>query len=154
MFEGSTSMGKEKKPDMSSWSGRMKEWGGGDFTFLSDDGETLTLLVCGLPELMKSNFKGKEGVRIGCPCITENGYQLFVCGKRVGRKLAKAEKYFETNAIMVVRHGIPGDTDAKYSVKVLPEKETFDVLVRIKEADFSPDMIPESIKAALEVMQG
>lgn len=147
-------MGKKKEPEMTSWAGRMKEWGGGDFTFLSDDGETLTLLVCGLPELMESNFKGKKGERIGCPCITENGYQLFVCGKRVGRKLAKCEKYFTTNAIMVVRHGVPGDTDAKYSVKVLPEKETFEALCKIRDEDFDPSMIAESIKAALKVMEG
>ncbi len=147
-------MGKKKEADMGSWGGRMKEWGGGDFTFLSSDGETLTLIVVGLPEKMESNYKGKKGERIGCPAVTENGYQLFVCGKRVGRKLAKIEKYFTTNAIMVVRHGVEGDTDAKYSVKVLPEKETFDALCKVRDEDFSPDMIPESVKAALVVMQG
>ena len=146
-------MGKKKEPDMNTWGGRMKQWGGGDFTFLSSDGETLTFIVVGLPELMESNYKGKKGERIGCPIVTENGYQLFVCGKRVGRKLAKVEKHFNTNAIMVVRHGIEGDTDAKYAVKVLPEKETFEALVKIKDEDFTVDLIPESIKAALVVMQ-
>lgn len=146
-------MGKEKKPDMETWGGRMKEWGGGDFTFLSSDGETLTFIVVGLPVLMESHYKGNVGERIGCPCVTENGYQLYVCGKRVGRKLAKVEKHFETNAIMVVRHGEEGDQNAKYAVKVLPEKETFAALVKIADSDFDPSMIPESIKAAEEVMQ-
>lgn len=146
-------MGKKKEPDMKTWGGRMKQWGGGDFTFLSEDGETLTFIVVGLPELMKSVFKGKEGERIGCPVVTENGYQLFVAGKRVGRKLAKVEKSFETHAIMVVRHGEPGDTDAKYAVKVLPEQETFKALCKVRDEDFTPDMIDESIKAALAVMQ-
>lgn len=147
-------MGKRKEPDMNSWGGRMKEWGGGDFTFLSSDGETITFIVVGLCELMASNYKGKAGERIGVPAVTENGYQLFVCGKRVGRKLAKVEKSFPTNAIMVVRHGVEGDTDAKYDVKVLPERETFTILSKIREEDFEPEMIPDSVKAALVVMQG
>lgn len=147
-------MGKKKEPDMNTWGGRMKAWGGGDFTFLSSDGETLTFIVVGLCELMESTYKQKKGERIGVPAVTENGYQLFVCGKRVGRKLAKVEKSFLTSAIMVVRHGIEGDTDAKYDVKVLPEKETFDALCKIRDEDFDPEMIPDSIKAALVVMQG
>ena len=146
-------MGKKKEADMKSWGGRMKEWGGGDFAFLSSDGETITFIVVGLPELMESNYKGNIGERIGCPGVTENGYQLFVCGKRVARKLAKFEKHFATNAIMVIRHGVEGDQNAKYAVKVLPEKETFEALVKIRDEDFTPSMIPESIKAALDVMQ-
>jgi hypothetical protein len=152
--EGNLIMGKKKTEVPQTWGGRMKDWGGGDFTFLSSDGESITFIVVGLPELMESNYKGKKGERIGCPCVTDTGYQLFVCGKRVGRKLAKIEKTFPTNAIMVIRHGEEGDVNAKYSVKVLPEKETFTALMAIKEQDFDPEMIPESIKAALEVMQG
>lgn len=146
-------MGKEKKKQVDSWGSRMKEWGGGDFTFLSSDGETLTFIVVGLPVLMESHYKGNVGERIGCPCITENGYQLYVCGKRVGRKLAKVEKAFDNHAIMVIRHGEEGDQNAKYTVKVLPEKETFEALVKIRESDFEPSMIAESITAATEVMQ-
>ena len=147
-------MAKKTEQSATTWVGKMKEWGGGDFTFLGSDGEALTFIVCGLPVLMKSIYKGKEQERIGCPVITENGYQLFVCGKRVGRKLSKFEKSFETNALMIVRHGVEGDSNAKYDVKVLPEKETFDVLCAIRDADFDEEMIPESIKAAEEVMQG
>lgn len=146
-------MAKDKKPDMKTWAGRMKEWGGGDFTFLSSDGETITFIVVGLPELMKSNYKGKAGERIGCPVVTDTGYQLFVCGKRVARKISKMHRHFTTNAIMVVRHGEEGDVNAKYAVKILPEKETFDTLSEIKAQDFEPELIPESIKAALEIMQ-
>lgn len=146
-------MGKEKKQQVDSWGSRMKEWGGGDFTFLSSDGEAITFIVVGLPVLMESHYKGNVGERIGCPVVTENGYQLYVAGKRVGRKLSKVEKHFATNAIMVVRHGAEGDQNAKYAVKVLPEKETFEALVKIKESDFEPAMIAESITAATEVMQ-
>lgn len=132
----------------------MKAWGGGDFTFLSSDGESITFIVVGPPELLKSVYKGKEQERVGCPVVTENGYLLFVCGKRVARKLAKHEKYFSTNAIMVVRHGGEGDVNATYSVKVLPETETFNALQEVKNTDFSPEQIPESIKAVEDVMQG
>lgn len=146
-------MGKSKKENIESWGSRMKDWGGGDFTFLSSDGEVLTFIVVGLPVLMESHYKGQKGERIGCPCVTENGYQLFVCGKRVARKLSKVEKSFETHAIMVIRHGEEGDVNAKYAVKVLPEKETFAELCKIADSDFEPSMIPESVEAATEVMQ-
>ena len=145
-------MAKKKVATATTWAGKMKEWGGGDFTFLGSDGEALIFIVCGLPILMASNYKGKDQERIGCPVITENGYQLFVCGKRVGRKLSKFEKSFKTNAIVVGRHGAEGDSNAKYDVKVLPEKETFDALCAVRDADFEPDMIAESVTAALEVM--
>lgn len=147
-------MGKDSNKVSGSWHDRMKEFGGGNFTFLSTDGEALIFIVVGLPELMKSVYKGKEQERIGCPVVTENGYQLFVCGKRVARKLSKHEKSFKTNAMCVVRHGAEGDVNAKYDVKVLPEKETFELLLKVKESDFEESMIAESLKEAAEVMQG
>jgi len=147
-------MGKERVPDMSSWGGRMKEWGGGDFCFLSSDGEALTFIVVGLPEQMESVYKGKKQTRIGCPVVTDTGYQLFICGTRVARKLSKFEKQFDTSAFMVIRHGAEGDVNAKYDVKPLPEKETYSALMKVKESDFKPEMIAESVAAAAEVMQG
>jgi hypothetical protein len=146
-------MSKNKNQQAETWGSRMKDWGGGDFTFLSSDGETITFVVVGLPVLMESHYKGQKGERIGCPVVTDSGYQLYVCGKRVARKLAKIEKSFTTNAIMVVRHGEEGDQNAKYAVKVLPEKETFDALILIARSDFEPAMIKESVAAATEVMQ-
>lgn len=145
-------MAKDKVDRTETWQSRMKDWGGGDFTFLSSDGEAITFIIVGLCELMESKYKGQKGERIGCPGITENGYQLIVVGKRVARKIAKLQKYFESRAIMIVRHGVEGDQNATYAVKALPEKETFDALVKIKEEDFAPPMIQESIVAALEVM--
>lgn len=153
-LNGAETMGKERQPDMNSWTGRMKEWGGGDFTFLSSDGESLTFIVVGLPQQITSNYKGKPQERIGCPVITDTGYQLFVCGKRVARKLAKFEGQFDKTAFMVVRHGAEGDINAKYDVKSLPETETYSALLKIKASDFTDDMIAESVKAASEVMQG
>ncbi|GAI82929.1 unnamed protein product, partial [marine sediment metagenome] len=109
-------MGKQKQEPATTWSGKMKEYGGGNFTFLSSDGEAIVFIVVGLPVLMKSKYQGKEGERIGCPVVTDEGYLLFVTGKRLGRKLAKHEKVFGTNAIMVVRHGVEGDVNAKYEI--------------------------------------
>ena len=147
-------MSKDRTPDMGTWGGRMKEWGGGDFTFLSSDGEAITFIVVGLPQQMESIYKGKKQERIGCPVITDTGYQLFVCGKRVARKLAKFESIFDKSAFMVIRHGAEGDVNAKYDVKPLPEKETYSSLMKIKEQDFTEEMIDESVKAAAVVMQG
>ena len=147
-------MSKENTQLPDSWGGRMKEWGGGDFCFLSSDGEALTFIVVGLPEKMKSIYKGREQTRIGCPVVTDTGYQLFICGTRVARKLSKFEALFDKSAFMVVRHGAEGDVNAKYDVKALPEKETYSALMKIKEQDFKPEMIPESVEAAAEVMQG
>jgi len=147
-------MAKDEKKVADSWGSRMKEWGGGDFCFLSSDGEALTFIVVGLPVQMKSMYKQKEQTRIGCPVVTDTGYQLFICGTRVARKLSKFEGQFETAAFMVVRHGAEGDVNAKYDVKALPEKETYSALMLIKEQDFKPEMIQESVDAATKVMQG
>lgn len=144
---------KETGP-ATTWGGRMKDWGGGDFTFLSSDGESITFIVVGLPELLQSNYKGKPQERIGCPVVTETGYQLFVCGKRVARKLAKFEAQFDKAAFMVIRHGAQGDVNATYDVAPLPEKETYSALLKVKAEEFKPGMIAESVKAVAEVMQG
>lgn len=147
-------MAKQNNNKPETWASRMKDFGGGNFTFLSTDGETLTFIVVGLPELMKGMYKQKEQERIGIPIVSEDGYQLLVAGKRLARKLAKHEKQFTTNAIMVTRVGAEGDVNAKYPVKVLPEQETFKQLCAIRDEDFTPDMIPDSVVEATKVLQG
>lgn len=136
-----------------TWAEKMKEFGGGNFTFLSEDGETITFIVVGDPVLLKSTYKKQENERIGCPVVTDEGYMLFITGKRVARKLAKHEKAFNTNAIMVTRHGEAGDTNATYKVVELPEVETFKALMKIKKADFKPEMIAESVEAVADVLE-
>ena len=135
-----------------TWKDKMKEFGGGDFTFVSEDGETLTFIVVGEPVLLHARFKGKENERIGCPVITDEGYQLFVTGKRVARKLSKHEAVFATKAIMVVREGESGDINATYKIKVIPEAETFERLDAIRKKDFKKAMIAESVEAVKEVL--
>ena len=145
-------MGKAKKEKPATWKDAMKEFGGGNFTFLSEDGETLTFIVVGVPILLISKFKGQENERIGCPVVTDEGYLLFVTGKGLARKLSKHEAVFNTSAIMVTRHGEEGDINATYSVKVLPEPETFKRLQEIKATDFEETMIPESVEAVKDVL--
>ena len=135
-----------------SWKEKMQEWGGGNFTFLSVDGEVLIFIVVGEPELLVGHYKGKENDRIGCPIVTDEGYMLFICGKRLARKISKLETHFEKHAIMAVRHGGEGDVNAKYDVMIVPEQETFTRLIAIKKADFKPTMIAESVKDSAEVL--
>jgi len=147
-------MAKKEPKEATTWGGKMKEFGGGNFTFLSTDGETLIFIVVGLPVLMEGSYKGKVQERIGCPIVTDEGFQLLVCGKRLARMLSKQEKVFKTHAIMVTRIGAEGDVNSKYPVRVLPEQETFDRLKAIAAEDFSPEMIPEAVEAAKQVLQG
>jgi len=135
-----------------TWKDKMKEFGGGNFTFLSVDGEVLIFIVVGEPQLLHSTFKGKENERIGCPVVTDEGYLLFICGKRLARKISKLEKEFDSHAIMAIRHGLEGDVNAKYDVKVVPEQETFERLLKIKKADFKHAMIAESVADSAEVL--
>jgi len=135
-----------------SWNEKIKEFGGGNFTFLSTDAETITFIVVGEPVKLQSNYKGKAQDRVGCPVVTDEGYQLFITGKRLFRKLAKQEPVFGTNAIMVIRHGVEGDVNSRYDVRVLPEPETFNRLKAIKDKDFTLDMIQDSIDEAISVL--
>lgn len=137
---------------MATWKDKMKEFGGGNFTFLSVDGEVLIFIVVGEPQLLQSTYKGKTNERIGCPIVTDEGYLLFICGKRLARKISKLEKSFDTKAIMAVRHGLEGDVNAKYDVTVVPEKATFERLDAIKKADFKKSMIAESVQDSAEVL--
>lgn len=145
-------MAKRKEKVAMTWRDKMKEFGGGNFTFLSADGEVIIFIVVGLPVMFETMFQKTPQQRIGCPVVTDEGYQLFICGKRVARKLSKHEPLFSTNAIMVIRHGVEGDVAARYDVKVLPEPETYARLAAIKEADFTPDMIQESVDEATELL--
>jgi len=147
-------MAKEKSGRLPTWKESMKEFGGGSFTFLGTDGECLIFIVVGPPQLLKTEYKGKEQQRIGCPIVTDEGYQLFICGKRLARKLSKHEEKFSTNAIMVVRRGAEGDVNAKYEITILPEPETYNRLAAIRDADFTPDMIFASVEEAEGTLGG
>lgn len=136
-----------------SWKERMKEFGGGDLAFLSEDGEVITFVVVGEPVLLEGKFKGRPSEKIGCPIVALDGFVLFVAGKRLARKISKYEDRFGDTAFMAIRHGAQNDIESRYELKVLANEELTQQLFDIRDKEFQPDMIPEAIKAAEEVMR-
>lgn len=134
------------------WKDRMKEWGGGDLTFLSSDSEVIMFVVVDVPQLLQGKFKGNPQERIGCPVVTDEGFVLYITGKRVARKLSKFEDRFGDTAFMVIRHGESGDINAKYEVKVLDDSAKTEQLFKIADAEYKPDLLKQAIKDAKEVM--
>lgn len=134
------------------WREKMKEWGGGDITFLSSDGECIMFVVVDEPVLLTGKFKGKEQDRIGCPVVTDEGFALFITGKRVGRKLSKFEDRFKTAAFMITRHGIEGDINSVYEVAMLDNPEKTKQLFAIAKKEYKPALLNAAIEDAKEVM--
>lgn len=137
-----------------SWKEKMQEWGGGEVAFLSEDGEALVFIVVGEPELLEGKFKGRMSERIGCPVITSEGYTLFICGKRLARRLSRYESEFGTSAFMVVRRGEHNDIETVYELSKCTNDELTAKLFAWKESDFDPAQIPDSIEAAKEIVAG
>lgn len=137
-----------------SWKDKMKEWGGGDMAFLSEDGELINFVVVGEPVLLTGVFKGKESQKIGCPVVTEDGFQLLVAGKRLARKISKYEDQFSVQAFTAIRHGEADDPNTKYELKTVTDTELVRRLFDIAGKDFNPAMIPEAVAAAEVVMKG
>lgn len=137
---------------MAKWKDKMKEWGGGDLTFLSSDGEVLIFVVVDEPHLLHGKFKGNPQDRIGCPVVTDEGFVLFITGKRVARKLSKFEDRFKDTAFMVVRHGESGDINATYEVSVLDNEAKTSQLLAIAKKEYKPPLLKQAIKDAKEVM--
>ena len=129
-----------------SWKDKMKEFGGGDFTFLSEDGESLIFAVCDEPVLIKSEFKGKPQDRIGCPVMTEDGFMLLIGGKRLARRLSKFESKFKTCAFMVTRFGEANDQNAKYPVEVLKDDVITKALLELVKTDYKPELLKQAVK--------
>jgi len=136
-----------------SWKDKMKDFGGGDLAFLSEDGEVIKFIVVGEPVLLRGTFKGRPSEKIGCPIITEDGFLLFVAGKRLARKISKYEDTFNDVAFMAVRHGQQNDITATYELIVLDDGVLAAKLFDIKVKDFTPDMIDDAVKAAESVMK-
>lgn len=135
-----------------SWKESMQEWGGGDFTFLSTDGETLTFIVVADPVMLKSKYKGKDQDRIGVPAVTDEGFQLLITGKRLARKIGKREEEFKKHAFIATRHGEEGDVNSTYSLATIPEKECFARLVKIAKSVMEETTIADAVDAVRQVM--
>ena len=150
MLKGS----KSKGVAMAKWKEKMKEWGGGDLTFLSSDGEVIMFVVVDLPQLLKGKFKGNPQERIGCPVVTDEGFVLFITGKRVARKLSKFEDRFKDTAFMVIRHCESGDINASYEVSILDNDAKTEQLFAIAKKEYKPALLKDALKDAKEVMAG
>jgi len=136
-----------------SWSEKMKEFGGGDLAFLSEDGEVIRFIIVGEPILLEGKFKGKPSEKIGCPVMTEDGFLLFVVGKRLARKISKHEDKFDNAVFMAIRHGEQGDIESKYDLKVLDDDVLAAKLFDLKQTEFRTEMIKEAEVSALSVMR-
>lgn len=137
-----------------AWKDKMKEWGGGDLTFLSSDGEVIMFVVADEPVLLSGKYKGNPQERIGCPVVTDEGFVLFVTGKRTARKLSKFEDRFKDAAFMVVRHGESGDINSKYDVTILDNETKTKQLFDLAKKEYKPAMLKQAILDAKEVMKG
>ena len=104
--------------------------------------------------ILMGKYKGKPSEKIGAPVVTEDGFQLFIVGKRLFRKIAKYEDMFDTQAFMAIRHGEQGDIQASYELKVLDDAELAARLLDIKVKEFQPSMVDDAVVAAIEVMNG
>jgi len=134
------------------WRDKMKEWGGGDITFLSSDGECIMFVVVDEPVLLTGKFKGKPQDRIGCPVVTDEGFVLFITGKRVARKLSKFEDIFKTAAFLVTRHGVQDDINAEYPIAVVDNPEKTKQLLDLAKKEYKPALLKDAIEAAKEVL--
>jgi len=136
-----------------SWKDKMKEFGGGDLAFLSEDGECIKFIVVGEPVLLEGKYKGRASEKIGCPVITEDGFVLFVAGKRLARKISKHEGIFNDAGFMAIRHGHQNEVETTYELRLLDDAVLVAKLFDIKVAQFEEPMIQEAVDAALDVMR-
>ncbi|KKN26674.1 hypothetical protein LCGC14_0872410 [marine sediment metagenome] len=129
---------------------KVKEWGGGDLTFLSEDGEVVKFVVAGDPELIKGKFKGSDTKRAAIPIFTPDGQSLMVIGMRVVRRLSKYEEKFQTTAFQLVRSGEKGDQNSTYDLTIIDDKTITAKLINMLKAGLDKDELAESYKAAIE----
>lgn len=137
-----------------TWKDKVKEFGAGNVTFLSSDGATIVFVVAAEPVLLTGVYKGKPQERIGCPVVTDEGFFLFVTGKRTFRKIAQFEDKFATHALLVTRHGAEGDMDSKYEVTLVDDIAKIQTLDKIRAKEFTPELLTQAIVDAEEIMKG
>lgn len=137
-----------------SWKDKMKDWGGGDLSFLSEDGEIVTFVIVGEPFLIVGRFKGNVTERVGCPVVTSDGFSLLVVGKRVARRLSKHEKHFLKQAFDLIRHGTAGDTKTTYELARCDQPEIEKQLLEAAAKGNWKADIEDAVKAAIEIAEG
>lgn len=137
-----------------TWKDTIKEWGGGDVSFLSEDGECITFVVIGDPVLIKGKYKGQDTERVGCPAIIADGFTLLMIGKRIARRIMKHEADFQKHAFDLIRHGEPGSQDSTYELKPCDLEDVNKELLALADKGVSVEDIEEAIKAAGEIAIG
>lgn len=137
-----------------AWKEKLKEWGGADLTFLSTDGESMVFVIVGEPELLEGKFKGRETQRVGCPIVTDEGFLLFVTGKRFARKMSKYEDRFADTAFIAVRHGAENDINVRYELRICDDAAKTQELLALAKAEYKPELLAEAISAAKDAMDG
>ena len=135
-----------------SWKEKAQEFGPTSVVFLSTQGASISGIVVGDPILLKGKYQGKEQERIGCPIVTDDGFYLFVVGKRVFRKLVSLEEHFGDSIITVTRLSPEGDTKGQYSVEVSADKDRFRRLRSTVGKEFTEDALNEAIAEANQLM--
>lgn len=137
-----------------NWKEKMKEYGGADVSFLSEDGEITTFVVVGDPHLIEGKFQKQDTKRIGIPCVTIEGFTLLVIGMRVGRRLSKYEDHLHEWAFELIRHGEPGDTKAKYELARTSDTELEKQLLTATQGkDFTTET-KDAVESAQEIAGG
>ncbi len=137
-----------------SWKEKMKEFGGCEVAFLTEDGEVAQFVVCGEPELFEGKFKGQATKRIAFPIVATDGMTILVLGMRAARRLSKYEKTFDDTAFEVIRHGEPGDQDATYAVKPIDDDDLTIELFEIKAREFNPDVVGDMMSGVNDMIRG
>ena len=136
-----------------AWKDKMKDFGGGDLAFLSEDGEVIVFIVVGDPVLLEGRFKGRPSQKIGCPIVTSNGFVLFIAGKRLARKISKYEEQFSSTAFMAIRHGEQNEITSTYELKIVDDALLTQELIDFAAGrDFKAE-IQEAIASAESVMR-
>ena len=136
-----------------SWKDVVKEVGGADVFFLTEDGESITFVICGDPVPMKGKYQKQETLRLGVPIVSTDGFGIFIIGKRVFRRLAKYEKDFTKVAFVVVRNGAPGDQNATYDLAVCGDGQLTKDLFTRATTEFVLADLPEAMAAAKEIIE-
>ncbi len=137
-----------------SWSDKVKEFGGCDVAFLTEDGEVITFVVCGEPELFKGKYKGADTKRVAFPIASTDGVTILVVGMRTARRLAKHEKRHHDTAFEIIRHGEQGDQDATYDVRPIGDEQTTTELFDIKKREFNANELPAMMLNVAEMIKG
>lgn len=136
-----------------SWKEKMKEFGGGDLAFLSENGEAIMFVVVGEPVLLEGKFKGRPSEKIGCPIVTLDGFTLLIAGKRLARKISKYEDSFDKVALMAIRRGEQNDITTTYELKTLDDPDTVNKLLEMTAGRNFVTEIGEAVTAAEAVMR-